>query len=156
MRNVKGTFAHSINLPRLPIYNVFNAGSSPHPWNPRPSLQLWVMAVAISASVFQGGAESLREPLSSYSCHLNPSLGFRCASLGLALADLLFTVSQAPGGMIPSAPVEHPSLGQPLPWATTSVVNPPSLPLFGEGVFKFSENLTVSSLALCFLATGRK
>lgn len=106
----------------------------------------------MSVSVFQGGAESLREPLSSYSCHLNPSLGFRCASLGLALADLLFTVSQAPGGMIPSSPVERPSLGHPLPWATTSVVNPPpSLPLFGEGVFKFSENLTVLSLALCFL-----
>lgn len=72
---------------------------------------------------------------------------------GLALADLPFTVSQAPGGMIPSAPVERPSLGHPLPWATTSVVNPPPqpLPLRGEGVFKFSENLTVLSLALCFL-----
>lgn len=101
----------------------------------------------MSASVFQGGAESLREPLSSYSCHLNPSLGFRCASLGLALADLLFTVSQAPGGMIPSSPVERPSLGHHL----CCKPPPPSLPLFGEGVFKFSENLTVLSLALCFL-----
>lgn len=47
------------------------------------------MAVGRPVSVFQGGARSLREPLSSYSYHLNPSLGFRCASLELALADLL-------------------------------------------------------------------
>lgn len=56
--------AHSIALPQRPIYNLFNAGSPPHPlpWNLRPSLQLWVMAVATPVSVFQGGAKSLRDP----------------------------------------------------------------------------------------------
>lgn len=57
------------------------------------------MAVGRPVSVSQGGARSLRESLSPYSYHLNPSLGFGCASLRLALADLLLTVSQAPGGM---------------------------------------------------------
>lgn len=95
----------------------------PLPWNLRPSLQLWVMAVTTPVSVFQGGAKSLRDP-PSRSFHLNPSLGFRCASPGLASADLLFTVAQAPGGMKLSASCGAP----PLPWATICCKPPPPYP----------------------------
>lgn len=67
---------------------LFNAGSFQLPWKLRPSLLLLVMTK--SWSVFQGEAESLREPLCPHSHHLNPSVGFGCASrVGLILTCYL-------------------------------------------------------------------
>lgn len=147
MRNVKAACVHSINLPQLHIYNIFNTGSFLPPWNPGAFPRaLCNGSGQVHLSVFQGGAESLREPLCPCPYHLNPSLGFGCASLGLALADLLLNVSQAPGGMKLSA-----SRGAALSWAATSAVSLPQPTLRGGEIFKFSENPPVLSLALCLL-----
>lgn len=129
MRNVKAACAHSINLPQLHIYNIFNTGSFLPPWNPGALPRaLCNGSGQVHLSVFQGGAESLREPLSPCPYHLNPSLGFRCASLGLALADLTATYC-VPGtwwNETFSIPWSRPALGRhlccKLPTAPPSVV----------------------------------